>query len=107
MNSDPDLLRSYVQNNSGEAFTEIVRRNIAFVHSCILRRVGGDAHLAEDVTQKVFSDLARKAPMLTRLNSVSGWLYVSANLASAEIVRKERRRNPPGDRSFSPRSKRT
>lgn len=92
MKSDTDLLRSYVFLNSGEAFTEIVRRNVGFLHSCILRRVGGDAHLAEDITQKVFSDFARKASALTRLTSVSGWLYVSANLASAEMVRKERRR---------------
>ncbi len=92
MKSDTDLLRSYVSQNSGEAFTEIVRRNVCFLHSCILRRVGGDSHLAEDITQKVFSDLARKAPALTKLASVSGWLYVSANVASAEVVRKERRR---------------
>ncbi len=92
MKSDIDLLRSYVGLQSGEAFTEIVRRNVGLVHACILRRVGGDAHLAEDVTQKVFSDLARKAPKLTALASLSGWLYVSATLASAEAVRKERRR---------------
>ena len=92
MKSDIDLLRSYVRHNSGEAFTEIVRRNIGLVHACILCRVGGDTHLAEDVTQRIFSDLARKAPALTKRSSVSGWLYVSAMLASAEIVRKERRR---------------
>jgi RNA polymerase sigma factor (sigma-70 family) len=92
MKSDTDLLRSFVQDHSGEAFTEVVRRNAGFVHSCVLRRVGGDSQMAEDITQKVFSDLARKAPSLAKLTSVSGWLYVSANLASAEIVRKERRR---------------
>jgi len=92
MRSDSDLLRSYVLDASGAAFTEIVRRNVALVYSCILRRVGGDKHLAEDVTQRVFSDLARKAPRLTKLTSVAGWLYVAANLASAETVRKERRR---------------
>jgi len=92
MQSDSDLLRTYVLDASGPAFTEVVRRNIALVHSCVLRRVGGDTHLAEDVTQRVFTDLARKAPKLTKLTSVAGWLYVAANLASAETVRKERRR---------------
>jgi len=92
MQSDSDLLRSYVFDASGAAFTEVVRRNVTLVYSCILRRVGGDTHLAEDVTQRVFSDLARKAPRLTKLTSVAGWLYVAANLASAETVRKERRR---------------
>jgi len=92
MKSDSDLLRSYVENQSGEAFTEIVRRNVSHVHSSILRRVGGDTQIAEDITQEVFSDLARKAPRLAKLSSVTGWLYVGANLASAEYVRKERRR---------------
>jgi RNA polymerase sigma factor (sigma-70 family) len=92
MQSDSDLLRDYIHDSSGPAFTEIVRRNIALVHSCVLRRVGGDTHLAEDVTQRVFTDLARKAPKLTKLTSVAGWLYVAGNLASAETVRKERRR---------------
>jgi RNA polymerase sigma factor (sigma-70 family) len=92
MKSDSDLLRSYVRENCCEAFTEIVRRNVDLVHSCVLRRVGGDSQLAEDVTQRVFSDLARKAPGLTHLSSVSGWLYVGANMASAEAVRRERRR---------------
>lgn len=92
MQSDSDLLRSYALDSSGAAFTEIVRRNIALVYSCVLRRVGGDRHLAEDVTQKVFTDLARKAPRFTKLTSVAGWLYVAANLASAETVRKEQRR---------------
>jgi len=92
MQSDSDLLRDYVLDSTGPAFTEIVRRNIALVYSCALRRVGGDRHFAEDVTQKVFTDLARKAPRLTNLTSVAGWLYVAANLASAETVRKEQRR---------------
>ena len=83
-----DMLRAIADG----AFTEIVRRNTSLVHACVLRRVGGDAQLAEDITQKVFSDLARKAPTLAKLSSVAGWLHVSATLASAEVVRKERRR---------------
>jgi RNA polymerase sigma factor (sigma-70 family) len=92
METDSDLLRSFVGDGRGEAFTQVVRRNVDLVHSCILRRVGGDSQIAEDLTQKVFSDLARKAATLANLSSVSGWLYVSANLASAEYVRNERRR---------------
>ena len=90
MASDADLLRKYVEDNAGDAFAEIVRRNAGLVHACVLRRVGGDAQLAEDINQKVFSDLARKAPKLASLTSVAGWLYVSATFASAEVVRKER-----------------
>jgi RNA polymerase sigma factor (sigma-70 family) len=48
--------------------------------------------LAEDVTQAVFTALARKAATLPERETLSGWLYVSANTASAAVVRSERRR---------------
>ena len=48
---DSELLRCYAEERSESAFAEIVRRRANFVYSCALRRVGGDAHLAHDVTQ--------------------------------------------------------
>jgi RNA polymerase sigma factor (sigma-70 family) len=92
MIEDSELLRRYVKNRSQEAFTELVRRHVGLVYSCAFRRVGSDSHLAEDVAQIVFSDLARKGPCLLGRPSLSGWLYVSTQLASAELVRNERRR---------------
>ena len=92
MKTDAELLRCYVEEKSEPAFTELVQRHIALVHSVALRRVGGDTALAEDVTQKVFNDLARKASTLTHRATISGWLYASAHLASAAVVRGERRR---------------
>ena len=92
MNADADLLRSYVEDHSEAAFAELVRRHIPLVYSVALRRVGGDTHLAEDVAQKVFVHLAQKAASLRGHASLSGWLYVSAQLASADLVRREQRR---------------
>jgi RNA polymerase sigma factor (sigma-70 family) len=92
MNDDAELLRRYVEERSESAFAELVRRHIGLVYASALRRVGGDAHLAEDVTQKVFNDLARKARMLTGRAALSGWLYVGAQHAAAEAVRREQRR---------------
>lgn len=92
MKTDAELLRCYVGDLSEPAFTELVQRHIALVYSVALRRVGGDVHLAEDVTQRVFGDLARKASKLTGHSTLSGWLYVSANVASAAVVRSELRR---------------
>lgn len=92
MNDDAALLRSYVEDHSETAFAGLVRRHIPLVYSVALRRVGGDAHLAEDVAQKVFVNLARKAASLRGHASLSGWLYVSAQLASADLVRSEQRR---------------
>ena len=92
MHSDAELLRRYLEQQSEPAFAEIVQRHIGLVYSVALRRVGGDAHLAEDVAQKVFADLARKAPSLRDRPTLGGWLYASAHLASAAVVRAERRR---------------
>ena len=92
MKTDAELLRHYVEARSESAFTELVQRHVGLVYSVALRRVGGDAHLAEDVAQKVFTDLARKAATLLGRATLGGWLYASAHLASAAVVRSERRR---------------
>lgn len=92
MNDDAALLRHYVANRSEAAFAELVRRHIGLVHATALRRVGGDAHLADDVTQTVFITLARKAPALLGRTSLAGWLYLSTQMAAAGVVRGEQRR---------------
>jgi RNA polymerase sigma factor (sigma-70 family) len=53
--------------------------------------VGGDAHLANDVTQKVFTGLARKASTLVDRPVLLGWLYLSTHYEAAATVRAERR----------------
>lgn len=92
MVEDSELLRRYAAHRSEEAFTELVRRRVDLVYSVALRQVGGDAHLAQDVTQKVFADLARKAASLTDRPVLSGWLYRSTQFAASDVVRAERRR---------------
>ncbi len=92
MENDTQLLLRYVQDRDETAFTELVRLRLGLVYSVALRRVGGDTQIAEDVAQKVFSDLARKAAVLSRRATLTGWLYVSTHHASAEAVRGERRR---------------
>ena len=92
MMTDAEMLRRFVEDRSEAAFTALVQRHIGLVYSCALRHVGHDAHLAEDVTQQVFCDLARKAPSLMTRPALSGWLYVGAHHAAAGVVRKERRR---------------
>src|SRR5947208_2459420 len=92
MTSDCELLRRYVENNSEEAFTELVHRHINVVYRTALRRVGRNAHSADDVTQRVFTDLARKSASLLDRANLAGWLYTSTRFASAEVVRAEQRR---------------
>jgi RNA polymerase sigma factor (sigma-70 family) len=92
MNDDLDLLRRYACRREEAAFAELVARHIGFVHAAALRQVNGDAHLAADVTQMVFTDLARKAAALTGHRVLSGWLFTSTRYAAAKAVRGEQRR---------------
>ena len=92
MIEDTELLRRYANEKSEYALAELVRRRIDLVYSVARRQVGGDAQLAEDVTQRVFADLARKAAALSGRTVLSGWLYRSAQFAAADVVRAERRR---------------
>src|ERR1035437_5562021 len=78
MMSDSELLARFARSRSEDAFAELVRRHVNLVYSAALRQVGGDGHLAQDVAQTVFSDLARKAPALARRATLTGWLYTSA-----------------------------
>jgi RNA polymerase sigma factor (sigma-70 family) len=92
MTEEAQLLHRYVAERSEAAFTELVHRHINLVYFAALRRVGGDAHLADDVTQSVFTDLARKAPTLKDRAALAGWLHTSTRFAAAQVVRAERRR---------------
>jgi RNA polymerase sigma factor (sigma-70 family) len=89
---DAELLRAYADEKSEPAFGELVRRHVNLVYSVALRQCGGDAHLAEDVAQRVFTDLARKARSLSGHTVLGGWLYRSAQFAASDVVRAERRR---------------
>ena len=79
MTPDCELLATFARTNSEEAFAEVVRRHVGLVYSAALRHVNGDEHLANDVAQTVFTDLAKKAAQLSHLENLSGWLYTSAH----------------------------
>jgi RNA polymerase sigma factor (sigma-70 family) len=92
MTPDSELLRRFAKTNSEDAFAELVKRHVNLVYSAALRQMNGDEHLAKDVAQMVFTDLARKAGSLSRREILTGWLYTSAHFAAAKIVRTENRR---------------
>src|SRR5213593_3370533 len=92
MNHDAQLLRRYAEAGSESAFSELVSRHIDLVYSAALRQVGGDAHLAQDVAQTVFADLARKARTVSRHGVLTGWLYQATRYAASKAVRTQRRR---------------
>ena len=65
MTAERTLLADYAVNGSEKAFREVVTRYIDLVYSTAVRLVYGDTHLAEDVVQMVFADLARLARTLS------------------------------------------
>jgi RNA polymerase sigma factor (sigma-70 family) len=91
MDDDSALLRQFVENHSDEAFAELVRRYVNLVYSTALRETRGDSHRAEETTQLVFIDLARKAPSLVNRTVLGGWLYLSVAFAAARLARADRR----------------
>jgi RNA polymerase sigma factor (sigma-70 family) len=89
--SDTELLRDYAASGSEAAFRELMRRYADFVYSAALRQVE-NPEAARDVTQIVFTNLARKAASLRADIILVGWLCRSARLAALDQLRRERRR---------------
>jgi RNA polymerase sigma factor (sigma-70 family) len=89
---DLSLLHEFVAQRSEPAFAELVRRHIGLVHSAALRQAGGDAHLAEEITQATFIILARKAGSLGRRTILSAWLYRTARYVAADALKTALRR---------------
>lgn len=85
------LVRAFVENRSEAAFSEIVRQHVGMVYA-VGWRLTGNAHQAEEIAQAVFIILARKASSLSRKTVISGWLYQTARLTAANLLRSERRR---------------
>jgi len=92
MSNDTELLRRYVEERSESAFGELVREHLNPVYSAALRETGGDGALAEDVSQAVFTELARKSPRLLGHPCLAAWLYTSVRRFAANWRRAERHR---------------
>jgi len=88
---DITLLRQYAETGSEAAFSQLVSRHVNLVYSTALRQVRNPGQ-AEDITQAVFTILARKARNLGRGVVVAGWLYQTTRLTAANSMRTEIRR---------------
>jgi RNA polymerase sigma factor (sigma-70 family) len=92
MSNETELLREYVKERSESAFTELVREHLNMVYSAALRETSGDGAAAEDVSQAVFTELARKAQRLLDHPSLAGWLYTTVRYLAANYRRAEQNR---------------
>src|SRR5215831_18456229 len=99
--SDASLLRDYVTKRDESAFAELVRRHLPMVYSAAARRLGNDQSAAEDVTQGVFLQLARRSHDLLGHPVLAGWLYVTASRKAADhsryLARRQRRETMHAD----------
>lgn len=88
---DRELLETYARNRSEAAFSELVRRHLAWVYSVAVRHVG-DASLAEEIAQSVFALLAHKAGTFGSGTIVGGWLFRTTRFVANRTLRAEKRR---------------
>ena len=88
--SDEHFLRAWAERADETAFRSLVGRYAGFVYGAALRRVG-DAGLAEEITQDVFSRLSQNAARLSGHRALSGWLHRSTMLIALDRLRHRRR----------------
>jgi RNA polymerase sigma factor (sigma-70 family) len=91
-NDSRTLLADYAETGSEAAFQQLVAGYVDLVYSTALRWVHGDSHLAQDITQTVFLDLARLARTLPPNVMLGGWLHRHTCFTAAKTLRGERRR---------------
>jgi RNA polymerase sigma factor (sigma-70 family) len=93
MIEDSELLRRYAREHAEDAFAELVRRHIDVVYAAAWRQCQGDAAHAQDVTQLVFSELARRSAALVHHPALLGWLHTTTRFTAMKILRTESRRS--------------
>src|SRR5688500_20318963 len=70
------------------AFARLVQRYVDPVYAAARRQLGGDVHLAEDVTQAVFIVLAEKARSIPSDRPLSAWLLKVTGYCAANALRR-------------------
>ncbi len=87
---DEQLLATYAQTGSREAFEELVglyQRGIYhYLCNCL-----GDAQLAEDASQNTFLQLHRKCRQFEPGRRLRPWLYTIAGNQAVDLLRRNRR----------------
>jgi RNA polymerase sigma factor (sigma-70 family) len=108
---DRELLRTFALENSERAFAQLVERYVRLVFGTAMRLVS-DEQAAQEISQEVFIELARKASWLSGEVMLGGWLYRTAVFKARQWWRTEERRkqrearaaeiqNTMNDKSFS------
>ena len=86
-----ELLTCYRKTGSDAAFTGLLRRYTSLVYSVANRRLSNQS-LAEDVTQMVFTRLAKAPPAIKADGELAAWLHRTTVHVAIDIWRSETRR---------------
>jgi RNA polymerase sigma factor (sigma-70 family) len=89
--SDFEWLQQFARAGNQGAFRNLVQRHLDLVFATALHKVG-DAGGAEEISQNVFSVLARKAWRFAPDDSLPAWLHKTTLLESKSWLRGELRR---------------
>lgn len=89
--TDREALEAYRRTGSPEAWSELVRRHAAAVHSAC-RRMLADAHAAEDAAQATFLVFLRRGRSLGAGTVLADWLHRTARNCARNLLREESRR---------------
>lgn len=105
---DLELLQRFSRTGDEEAFATLVNRHLPMVYAAARRMAGAEGHLAPDVAQLVFTNLAARLPrVLAHLEtlrrervgddtaaapSIVGWLHRDTRYTTMELLRRETRR---------------
>ncbi|MBC7782543.1 MAG: sigma-70 family RNA polymerase sigma factor, partial [Burkholderiales bacterium] len=84
--ADDELLRQHLDEQSGAAMEELVRRHSGLVYSAAKRQVGRND--AADVSQAVFAILVKKAHKLRGRPTLGGWLVKATRYCAVDFMRK-------------------
>jgi RNA polymerase sigma-70 factor, ECF subfamily len=85
-----ELLAIYTETGNHEAFEELVRLYERELYG-YLRRLLGDAQLAEDAFQMTFLQVHIKCRQFERGRRLRPWLYTIANHQAVDLLRRNRR----------------
>ena len=88
--STESWLYDYAKNQSQSAFAKLVEAYGGLVYASALRRTASP-QMAEEVSQDVFTLIAKKAAHLHQHPSFVGWLFVTTRRRAQEALRSERR----------------
>src|SRR5258708_6955002 len=89
--SDAQSLTDFSRTRSSQSLGVLVQRYIDLVYATA-RRLVGDAHLAEDVTQAAFIVLVKKADRIDP-RRLPGWLVNTTRLVAQDALRSQRTRS--------------